>query len=184
VDDPEVVMLDAEPEPHPVAASRPARDSGSAPGRQLAYLSSLCAGQQAAPRWVRAAAMGVAEFRCDAGAGGFLMRLFVLDGTRVAVVRAGDALVARLIGMPSGEYARRDKRETRPLRAAMSAHLSRLQGLFLLAPAAAGAGPSGADEAEVLEIDASGGGGAARALLERVEGALAAGMGPMEGPGW
>lgn len=124
--------------------------------------------------------MGVVEFRCDAGAGGYLMRLCVVDGTRAAVVRAGDALVSRLIGMPSAEYMLRDKKETRPLRAAMSAHLSRLQGLFLLA---AGAGPSG-DEPEVLEIDASGGGGAARGLLERVEAALAAGMGPMEGPGW
>lgn len=182
VDDQEVVIVDVEP----LAQAPPTARPTAAEPRQLAYLFQLLSRpsgrRPAGPQWVRAVAMGVVEFRCDPGAGGYLMRLRIADGTGAAVVRLGDAAVTELIGMPSAEYARRDKRETRPVRNAMSARLIRLQGLFLLAPVGGGGG--GGIELEVLRIDESGGGGAARGLLQRVEAALETGMGPMEGPGW
>ena len=150
--------------------------------RQLAYLSSFqsSADRIVVPRWVRAVAMGAEGFSCNPAAGGYSVRICLVDGTGSVMVRVCDAVLLPLAGIPSEEYARLSKHETRPIRTAVSARLLQTEAQFLLAPMAGDADGG----LEVLEMDESGGGGAARALLERVEVALAAGDGPLATSDW
>ncbi len=122
--------------------------------------------------------MGVGRFECTLAGGGYSLDLVLVDGTARVWARAGDAVVEGLMGMPSCEYARCDKRQMKPQRARLSSTLSRLEGRFHLAPCAEpGGGDDGEGRAEaavfeVLEIDSGRCTGMAWALAERVDRAL------------
>ena len=192
--DPDVAMIDIDsqaPEA-PCPPSAPSPQLPLVPGGarcSLGYMrqllmqppdsggASASAGRRA---WVQVAVMGIGRFDCNLAAGGYSLRLVLVDGTARVMARAGDAVVEELMGIPSAEYAQYDRRQLRPHRARMSSVLSRLEGRFHLTPCAhpGGDGDDGGEGGEVpllevLEIDSGLCTSMARALAERVDRALA-----------
>ncbi len=187
---PDVAMIDIDldeqaPEaaPSPQPPLQPLRPAGGE-RCSLGYLRQLLmqppaaggTGASAGRRvWVQAVVMGVEKFECIMAAGGYSLRLVLVDGTSRVMAQVGDAVVEGLIGMPSAVYAQYDRRQTKALRAQLSSVLSRLEGRFHLTPFVEPNGDGDGGEVpliEVLEIDSGKCIGIARALAERVDRAL------------
>jgi hypothetical protein len=148
----------------------------------LSYMRQLqmdAGGASAGGReWVQVAVMGIGRLDCSLSEGGYSLLMLLVDGTARVWVRAGDAVLEGLIGIPSDEYVQRGRLQTKPQRVRLAAILSRLEGRFCLTPCAdPGDVVEGGEEQvplfEVLEIDPGPCRGMAWALVERVERGLA-----------